>query len=67
MQAIADAVQAQRAFFRTGSTLDIDFRITQLKTLRDALLRYENRFYEAFRADLKNRPWRSSARKSDWY
>ena len=39
-------------FFNTFKTRDLEFRIVQLKTLRKAILAYEDRIYKAFLADL---------------
>ncbi|MFP4088412.1 MAG: aldehyde dehydrogenase [Desulfobacteraceae bacterium] len=49
---IAGAVTAHRAFFRTGKPLDVDFRKKNLKRLKSALYRYEDKLYDAFWADL---------------
>ena len=38
---IQQVVLAQRDFFRTGQTLDVKWRIAQLKRLRCAVLSYE--------------------------
>ena len=46
------AVKHQRLFFNSHQTKDIDFRISQLKTLRKAILTYEDRLYEALWKDL---------------
>lgn len=42
---------AQRAFFLSGTTLSVDFRLKQLKLLKKALKESEKALYEAFRAD----------------
>lgn len=42
----------QRKFFQKGATLDIDFRITMLKKLRDTIQKYENEIADALKADL---------------
>ena len=34
-------VEKQRTYFRTGATLDVDFRILQLKRLKTAMQIYE--------------------------
>ena len=46
------AIEKQRMFFNTQKTKDIDFRISQLKTLKRAILAYEDRLYEALWKDL---------------
>ena len=52
MKDIADVVEAHRAFFRTGRTLDVGFRRESLKRLKSALFKYEDRIYDAFWEDL---------------
>ena len=49
---IQQVVLAQRTFFRTGQTLDVKWRIAQLKRLRRAVLSYEQEFEQALAADL---------------
>ena len=49
---IDQSLQAQRDFYNTYQTRDIRFRIIQLKTLRRAILTYEDRIYDAFWKDL---------------
>ena len=49
---IHETVEAQRRFFRTGATLDVNFRIVQLKKLKAALLAQEGKLLEALRRDL---------------
>ncbi len=50
--AIADILQAQRAYFERGETLDVDFRIRQLKKLYTAIEENEAAICGALRADL---------------
>ena len=45
-------VEKQRAFFATGTTLDVNYRIAALKKLQKALLDHETAIAEAIRADL---------------
>ena len=45
-------VEKQRAFFRTGKTLDVSWRIEQLKKLRGALAAHECEIEEALHEDL---------------
>lgn len=45
-------VDAQRAFFRTGATLDVKWRIARLKELRAAVIANEEAFEQALAADL---------------
>ena len=51
-ESIAAIVGAQRDFFRSGATLDREFRTKQLKRLLDALKEWEKPLYEALWADL---------------
>ena len=46
------AVEAQRKFFGTRKTKDVEFRITQLRTLKRAILAYEDKLYNALWKDL---------------
>ncbi len=46
------AVEKQRAFFRTGKTLDVSWRIEQLKKLKSAVLAHEEEMEAALAADL---------------
>ena len=43
---------AQKAFFRSGKTLDIDYRLSALKRLKAAIKRWEKPLIEALWADL---------------
>ena len=45
-------VDAQRAFFRTGQTLDIKWRLARLKQLRNAVIAHEKEFEDALEKDL---------------
>ncbi len=45
-------VEKQRAFFRSGQTLPVSWRISQLKKLRSALGQYEKEIVEALHTDL---------------
>ena len=49
---IISLVEAQREFFRSEATLDMDFRIKQLKQLLAALNEWEKPIYEALWRDL---------------
>lgn len=51
-QTIREIVARQRTFFRTGTTLDISWRITQLKKLKKAVIAHENDFMAALKTDL---------------
>jgi aldehyde dehydrogenase (NAD+) len=45
----------QRKFFQTGKTQDVDFRIAQLKILKQGIIEHEQAIIQALKADL-NKP-----------
>lgn len=49
---IQSMVSAQRVFFNTGATLDVDWRIRQLKKLKTSVMAYESEFERALAQDL---------------
>ena len=49
---IRNIVEKQREFFLTGKTLDVSWRIAQLKKLKDAVSAHEKDFEEALAKDL---------------
>lgn len=49
---IISIVNAQKAYFKTGATLDINFRKEMLKKLYDAINRWESRICDALWTDL---------------
>ncbi|BAY12672.1 aldehyde dehydrogenase [Calothrix sp. NIES-2098] len=51
----ADIIRKQRDFFQTGKTKDVNFRIAQLKKLKQAILDNEQAIVQALKADL-NKP-----------
>jgi len=51
-QTISEAVERQRAYFRTGATLDVEFRLKQLKKLKKAVLVRQDELTRALREDL---------------
>ena len=51
-QKIKEIVERQRSFFRAGATLDISWRIAQLKKLKKAIIVHENDFMAALKTDL---------------
>ncbi len=53
---IHDIVQAQREFFLTGATLDVDWRKAQLKKLKQAVLDHQQLLQEALYEDLGKSP-----------
>ena len=53
---IHEIVEKQRAYFRTGQTLDVDFRLKQLQKLKEAVIRHCNELEHAMNADLGRAP-----------
>lgn len=51
-QDITEIVNRQRDYFNTGETLDINFRIKQLKKLKENVKKYEKEFTDALNTDL---------------
>ena len=49
---IANILSAQRAYFATGATLDVDFRLRMLKKLKNAIAAHEVDIARALEADL---------------
>ena len=49
---IHETVEKQRRFFQTGKTLPVDYRIRQLKRLRQQVIAYSDRLSAALQADL---------------
>ncbi|NJL49654.1 MAG: aldehyde dehydrogenase [Leptolyngbyaceae cyanobacterium SM2_5_2] len=49
---MADILQRQRTFWMTGATRDLDFRLTQLKCLRQAIVNYQAEIVKAATQDL---------------
>lgn len=54
---IQSLLQKQRAFYQTGATLPISFRIAQLKTLYALIREYEKEINDALTADLGKSPY----------
>jgi aldehyde dehydrogenase (NAD+) len=52
---IADIIHKQRTYFNTGQTKDINFRLEQLKTLKQAVTEQKDAIINALKADL-NKP-----------
>ena len=53
---IHDIVEKQRAYFRTGQTLDLDFRLSRLQKLKEAVIRHCSELERALNADLGRAP-----------
>ena len=49
---ITGLAAAQKQYFRTGQTLDISYRLTALRALKDAILKHEKALTDALWADL---------------
>ncbi|MDZ8184494.1 MAG: aldehyde dehydrogenase family protein [Nostoc sp. ChiSLP02] len=49
---IGDIIQNQRVFFQSGKTKDVNFRIEQLQTLKQAILENTEEIIQALEADL---------------
>lgn len=49
---MTEIIESQRDYFLTHETKDFNFRIENLKKLKRAILKYEDRIYEALRKDL---------------
>lgn len=49
---IGDVLKAQKRFFRTNKTLDLDFRIRQLRRLKAVVIKYEDDIKGALSKDL---------------
>lgn len=49
----AELLKAHRAFFNSGTTRDISFRLEQLTRLRQAIVSNEREIFEALRRDLR--------------
>lgn len=52
MEQIKEILNKQRRFFETGKTKDLEFRITQLKILRDVIVARESQIMDALKKDL---------------
>ncbi|MEG0708063.1 MAG: aldehyde dehydrogenase [Cellulosilyticaceae bacterium] len=60
-QDVAQILKTHHTFYHTYQTLPIDFRITQLKKLKDAIKRYETQIHNALRKDLGKHGFESYA------
>jgi len=52
VKTITEILEAQQLFFESSATVNIDFRITQLKKLKLSLAKYERELLNALKADL---------------
>lgn len=53
---IADVFKKQKQFFETGETKSLDFRLQQVRKLKEAVITYESRIEEALYKDLHRSP-----------
>ena len=53
---ITKIVEVQRAYFRTGVTLDVNWRIDQLQKLKEAIIYYQKDIEDALHTDLGRTP-----------
>lgn len=59
-------VGAQRAFFNSGATLSVDFRIKSLRRLYDAVKAHEDEFTRRSRPIWARAPTKASCAKVAW-
>ena len=55
-ESVQAAVESQREFFMTNVTLDVDWRIAQLRKLKMAIISHEQELIDALAADLGRSP-----------
>ena len=55
-ESIHNIVLSQRKFFRTGKTLDVNWRIRQLLRLKQALIAHQKELQDALYEDLRKSP-----------
>ena len=51
-----ESLQEMRSYFNTGATTSFAYRVSQLKLLQSAIIRYEQQIYEALKKDLNKSP-----------
>ena len=51
-QEIQTLLEKQRAYYRSGATIPVDFRIKQLKKLYETVKKYQTEVNDALKADL---------------
>ncbi|MBQ2906238.1 MAG: aldehyde dehydrogenase, partial [Bacteroidales bacterium] len=52
IESINNIVSQQRDFFQTNETKSIDFRLKQLKKLKQVVVKYQDELYDALWKDL---------------
>lgn len=50
---ISELLASQRTFFEKGTTLDVSFRLEQLKKLKQAIIKHEQKIFDALHKDLR--------------
>ena len=60
-QSIKDVVQQQRSFFQSKKTIDISYRIEQLRKLKSLIEQYEDDFIQALHDDLRKNEFEAYA------
>jgi aldehyde dehydrogenase (NAD+) len=58
-QTIPSVIAMQREYFASNCTKTIDFRIEQLRKLKNAILSYENKIIQALQSDFNKAPFES--------
>lgn len=58
---ILESINKQKTFFNGGSTLNINFRLEQLKKLKNAIIEFEPQIFEALKNDLNKSDFESYA------
>src|SRR4051812_35872360 len=56
MQDLTTPLQSMRAYYESGATLPLDFRLQQLVRLRQMVVQHEKQISDAIYADLKKGP-----------
>ncbi len=57
---IQSLLERQKAFFRSNVTLDVNWRLTQLKNLKKAVTQFQPKIEAALAADLGRSPTESA-------
>lgn len=61
MSNISELIDKQRSFYKQGNTLNVSFRLKQLKLLRKIILNNEESIIKALKQDLKKAPFEAYA------
>lgn len=49
---ISELVKCQRTYFQSHATIDVNYRLSMFKKLKDTIIKYESRIHAALKADL---------------